>query len=171
MFENVQLFMMDENLQTEKYSITEREALSVIVAIQKCRPYLLGNRLTVAVDHHTLKWLMSLTASNWKTSPVGLDVAGMTLLLNTVKRMHYHDTSTPFPSKLYYHKLRKRNCLMLRTAMTRSNPSSNIWKIGLYQRTHRQLRKLCNKKASISSVTMTFYKDNHMQGKESLFNR
>ena len=64
MFENVQLFMMDENFQTEKYSITEREALSVIVAIQKCRPYLLGNRLTVAVDHHTLKWLMPLTASN-----------------------------------------------------------------------------------------------------------
>ena len=33
-------------LDTEKnYSITDREALSVLVAVQKCRPYLLGNHL------------------------------------------------------------------------------------------------------------------------------
>ena len=44
----------------KKYSVTEREALSVIVAIQKCRPYLLGNHLTVVVDHQALKWLISL---------------------------------------------------------------------------------------------------------------
>ena len=44
----------------KKYSVTEREALSVIVEIQKCRPYLLGNHFTVVVDHQALKWLMSL---------------------------------------------------------------------------------------------------------------
>ena len=44
----------------KKCSVTEREALSVIVAIQKCRPYLLGNHFTVVVDHQTLEWLMSL---------------------------------------------------------------------------------------------------------------
>ena len=44
----------------KKYSVTEREALSVIVAIQKCRLYLLGNHSTVVVDHQALKWLMSL---------------------------------------------------------------------------------------------------------------
>ena len=48
-------------LDTEKkYSTTEREALSVIVAIQKCQPYLLGNHFTVVVDHQVLKWLMNL---------------------------------------------------------------------------------------------------------------
>ena len=35
---------------------------------------------------------------------------------------------------------------------------------------HRQLRKACEKKASISSVTMTFYTDNHWQGNEPSFN-
>ena len=44
----------------KKYSVTEREALSVIVAIQKCGPYLLGNHFTVVVDHQALKWLMNL---------------------------------------------------------------------------------------------------------------
>ena len=44
----------------KKYSATEQEALLVVVAIQKCRPYLLGNHFTVAVDHRALKWLMSL---------------------------------------------------------------------------------------------------------------
>ena len=35
-------------------------ALSVVVAIQKCRPYLLGNHFTVVMDHQVLKQLMSL---------------------------------------------------------------------------------------------------------------
>ena len=46
---------------TEKmYYVTERQALSVIVVIQKCRPYLLGNHFTVVMDHQALKGLMSL---------------------------------------------------------------------------------------------------------------
>ena len=47
----------------KKHSVSEREALSVIVAIQKCRPYLLGNHFTVVVDHEALKWLISLCDS------------------------------------------------------------------------------------------------------------
>ena len=44
----------------KKYSLTEQEALSVVVVIQKCRPYLLGNHFTiVVVDYVALKWLMS----------------------------------------------------------------------------------------------------------------
>ena len=42
----------------KKYSVTEREALSVVVAIQKCRSYLQGNHFTVVVDHQAMKWLM-----------------------------------------------------------------------------------------------------------------
>ena len=60
---------------TEKqYSITEWEALSVTVAIQKCRPYLLGNHFIVVMDHQALKWLVSAWP-NWKTSPAGFDIA------------------------------------------------------------------------------------------------
>ena len=44
----------------KKYSATEQEALPVVVAIQKCRPSLLGNHFTVVVDHRVLKLLMSL---------------------------------------------------------------------------------------------------------------
>ena len=44
----------------KKYSVTEREALSVIVTIQKCQPYLLGNHFTVVVDHQALKWLINV---------------------------------------------------------------------------------------------------------------
>ena len=44
----------------KKYSVIERESLSVVVAIQKCRPYLLGNHFIAVVDHQALKWLMSL---------------------------------------------------------------------------------------------------------------
>ena len=44
----------------KKYCVPEQEALSVVVAIQKCRPCLLGNHFTVVVDHQALKWLISL---------------------------------------------------------------------------------------------------------------
>ena len=44
----------------KKYSATEQEALLVVVAIQKCRPYLLGNHFTVAVDQWALRWLLFL---------------------------------------------------------------------------------------------------------------
>ena len=44
----------------KKYSVTERQVLSVIVAIQKHRPYLQDNHFTVVVDHQALKWLLSL---------------------------------------------------------------------------------------------------------------
>ena len=40
-------------------SVTKHDALAVVVAIRKCRPYLLGNHFVVFAEHHT-KWLMSL---------------------------------------------------------------------------------------------------------------
>ena len=44
----------------KKNSVTELKALSVIVEIETCRPYLLGNHFIVVVYHQALKWLMSL---------------------------------------------------------------------------------------------------------------
>ena len=59
--ERVILYGVQNFLDTEKkYCVTEWEALSVILAIQKCRPYLLGNHFTVVVDHQALKRLMNL---------------------------------------------------------------------------------------------------------------
>ena len=46
---------------------------------------------------------------------------------------------------------------MLKTVMTNSNLLSDTYRMGLYPRTHRQLKKSCDKRASISSVIITFY--------------
>ena len=39
----------------KKYFATEREAFPVMVAVQKCRPYLLGNHFKVALDQQALE--------------------------------------------------------------------------------------------------------------------
>ena len=48
------------NFSDTKKKYSKREVLSVIVAIQKCRLYLLGNHFTIVVNHQALKRLMSL---------------------------------------------------------------------------------------------------------------
>ena len=50
----------------------------------------------------------------------------------------------------------QRNCVVFRTAIISPNILSNTWKIGLCLKMYQQLRKLCNKKTNISSLTISF---------------
>ena len=42
----------------KKWSIREKEALAIIWACEKCRPFLIGKRFIIETDHHSLQWLM-----------------------------------------------------------------------------------------------------------------
>ena len=40
------------------YISTEQEALSVIIAAEKCQPYLLGSHFVIKANHEAVRWLM-----------------------------------------------------------------------------------------------------------------
>ena len=51
----------DFNSAEKNYSTTEREALAVIFGINNFEPYLYGRKFVLHTDHHSLKWLMSIS--------------------------------------------------------------------------------------------------------------
>ena len=51
----------DFNSAEKNYSTTEREALAVIFGINNFEPYSYGRKFVLHTDHHSLKWLMSIS--------------------------------------------------------------------------------------------------------------
>ena len=47
------------NVTQRNYCTTRRELLAVICALQHFRHYLLGNKIVLRTDHHSLKWLQT----------------------------------------------------------------------------------------------------------------
>ena len=41
------------------YATTEKELLAIVFAFHKFRPYLIGNKVIVHMDHSTIKYLMT----------------------------------------------------------------------------------------------------------------
>jgi hypothetical protein len=47
------------NFVERNYTTTEKKALAMVFALQKCKHYLLGNKFTIYVDHMALMYLIN----------------------------------------------------------------------------------------------------------------
>ncbi|CAB0031260.1 unnamed protein product [Trichogramma brassicae] len=82
------------NKAERNYSVTERECLAVLWAIQKFRPYVEGYRFRVITDHSSLRWLHNLRNPTGKLSRWSLELQQFDYIVEhrkaptTLCRMH-----------------------------------------------------------------------------------
>ena len=78
------------------YSATEPECLGVVWEVQKLRPHLLYEKFTVYTDHHSLRWLMTVTDPSLRMTRWRLRLADFDFTISyktehiSTTRMRYH---------------------------------------------------------------------------------
>jgi len=79
------------NTTQRNYCTTRRELLAVICALQHFRHYLLGNKVVLRTDHHSLKWLQ--TPAGTRCHPIiGPDTEIVLSLAFETNRVHLGPT-------------------------------------------------------------------------------
>ena len=52
------------NSAERNYSVIEREALAMVWALEKCRPYIYHQKVTIQTDHNPLIWILKMQDKN-----------------------------------------------------------------------------------------------------------
>ena len=146
--------------------------LSLIVATQKCRPYLPGNHFTIVMDYQALKWLIFLCDPIRQLAQWALMLQGYDFNIQYCPGKDHSDADAL--SRCIY-TIYQEPMLPQTSTEELHNDQNHDDKFQpliqyLNDGTGRQMRNLCDKKVNISSVIMAFYTNNHIQGRELSFN-
>lgn len=104
----------------QRYHVTERECLAVLMSIERFRPYIEGVHFTVMTDHASLLWLKNLKDPTGRLARWALRLQGHNFTL-----MHRKGTLNIVPDAL------SRAICTLEAANERTTTSSDPWYNGL----------------------------------------
>lgn len=104
----------------QKYHVTERECLAVLMAIERFRPYIEGVHFSVITDHASLLWLKNLKDPTGRLARWALRLQGHNFTL-----MHRKGTLNVVPDAL------SRAICSIEETSTRTATTSDPWYNGL----------------------------------------